>query len=217
MRPWVLFALLPGCDVIVGLQEHAAAPAIAPTCVNTVIDARFVASPPCAPWGSQFTNVQATLQYANNALEIHPRGTNSNAGCGTNQAVALTAGGVMTEVAAVTRGQDAYTSIELKEADIIIATSNNQLVFAPLYLTETYSTVTYEPDKMRWWRLRPDRDAGTIAGDYSPDGVEWKQFGEVARDIPATAQVVILAGFVQDIPTTADNVARFTALRVCNE
>lgn len=77
--------------------------------------------------------------------------------------------------------------------------------------TTSYSSRTYDPATMRWWRLRPETNG--IAGEYSVDGITWQLIGIVPDPPQATIDLAIQAG----APTVGamSGSAQFANLNLC--
>jgi hypothetical protein len=207
--PAVLLLVLSGCDAAFGLDRAE------PDCGSGValLDVQFTGEPmACESWGDRFDEDGTTVIERDGDLQVTPRGVGA-AGCVSRASFRFPRGGLIVEVKEVVSAVGAYTSINAAEDDSIQAV-NGELTYKTSNASKQYSSVPFDPETMRWWRLHDEQ--GMLTASYSVDGLgDWVVFGQ--RPAPSTlnVRVALLAGLFQPMPD-ATGAARYGRLLVCD-
>ncbi|HUS69121.1 MAG TPA: hypothetical protein VMZ28_31510 [Kofleriaceae bacterium] len=187
-------------------------------CVDGDMPETFAGGPPCEPWGSA-TADGATTTEEDGALVVAPAPDMAITfgGCVTHEGVDFAAG-VFTEVSQVLPADapSAYTSFNLYST--VVGTSPFALSMTvhagtlTAYLDDVNrQDVTYDPQLMRWWRVRPAGD--DILFETAPDGLEWSLL--VAVPSPPFDLPVVNVGAGTSDAEASPGSARFEGVNVC--
>ncbi len=211
--------LVPGCDGLFGLVEVTPeldalipdASAEPPQgCVAGRAPDGFDNSVPCAPWGTLSTN-GAVASIGSSQLRIAVNADMGKAFCTELAAAPLADTGIVAEVSLI-QG-DAWFGVTNGPAALYIYAG-----FGVLKLTTVginYATVAYDPQLMRWWRLRIDRASLRWAADYSSNSQSWTTLG-TSDLFPVDVSVQIELGAGAGA-TTPPLVNTFDAINVCGD
>ena len=212
VRLFVALALLAGCDQLWGITRLQpasdatvaidAVPADA-ACQPQVIHDDFTGTQLCDHWGTP-SGLDAVEGGGMLLIAPQPNTGGSQGGCFSAAPVAFGDDGIFIKVASVV-AQDGdgsggsymfftiYSPVPADAATIQLSIGANRLAaVAPNNVTE--GSVAYDPDQMKWWRLRPDHDLPGVAADVSPNGFTWQTIGRAPGTIPTSVIVQFTAG-----------------------
>jgi hypothetical protein len=176
-----------------------------------IVDDFAGAAPPCEPWGVQFGN--ATVTVADHALAITPAANRPNGGgCVASAPIDFADGGIFLEAVAVMPPGRGFLGLAAQASGTALSLVARDGVLALTLPDAVLASAPYDATAMRWWRLRPDRTAATVA-EYAADGSHWTRLGSLDEPPPAQITIELSAGV--DAPEAAPPTARIAHLGVC--
>ncbi len=167
----------------------------------------------CRPWGTGFGN--AVFSTMNGDLKLSLDGP-VDGGCFSNAPLPFTEGGFAMEIAEIPQTATGYVNLVAYDSatNPMIAVQDGMIRLTNEPRND-YVAKPYDPVKMRWLRLRPDRPGGNYIGDTSPDGVTWTRLGNTSGLGPPAEEVVVkLEAGVQMVGAPPTQ-ARIAELQVC--
>jgi hypothetical protein len=210
----IAYALLglAACDHVAGIHELPRADA-PPACVAQGPHDDFTGPSPCQPWGAVVSDPQVMVRSGSGALEIQIDALGGQGGCMVSTAIELPDVGVFVEVPAPLDGSTAYTVFHAYGASrgdataTLVASSGGVVLADGDGVSHSDAVPTAQA---RWWRLRPTPEG--IAGDLSPDGLQWTTVGTVTGTV-GPVNVYLQAGV--NTPGSTTGTARFAHFDVC--
>ena len=180
------------------------------------IHSTFVMSPTlddiCLPWGNGYGNTTASDEGSR--LRLIPRDDMSNSGgCRAMGASNFDDRGVFIEVPTIEPAASGKTAMLLDDGSVLIIARIGKLFFLSESGGDIYAETSYDPVAMRWWRMRPDRDANVAVADYSPNGFDWTELGRSDDPPPQTYDLKLEVG-VDDVEPTP-GFGEFDNLNTC--
>lgn len=216
--PWFLGALAAvGCHDVFGLEP----PGASVDCEMPPVFDHFEGTSPCAPWAFPNTNDVELIQ-ATGRLRIRTRAmTMGYGGCTSQDLIDFDERGILAEVSSVLDQTNGYTLFGMWRDTVPPAALAVKLAVTPGRIElvdedtgQTYDFITFVPDTMRWWRIRPN-DAGTgLVGEVSDAGVVWQTVGEALGALPTEVKIDLGAGAF-DATSTRGSGAAFESVNVC--
>ena len=181
-------------------------------CAAPAVDDSFTDSTPCT-WGTKFGGSYVTSGGGH--LTIAPPYDAYSGGCDAPIGP-FADGGIAAEITKViTSSSYAYTGIQaFGTFDVSVQVNDGQLKFEDPSASVVWGGAFYDPVAMRWVRIRPDRAANLIIGEYSADGSKWTKVGSVSTTVPVTVKATLIGGVAQGAPTVS-GVAEFSRFIVC--
>lgn len=206
-----------GCNDVFGLEP----PGPGVDCEMPPVFDHFEGTTPCAPWASSNMNNVELIQ-ATGKLRIRTRTTTMGyGGCTSQDFIDFDARGILAEVSSVLDQDNGYTLFGMFRDRVPATALAVKLAVTPGRIAlnnddtgQAYGFITFVPDTMRWWRIRPN-DAGTgLVGEVSDAGVVWQTVGEALGELPTEVKIDLGAGAF-DATSTRGSGAAFESVNVC--
>jgi hypothetical protein len=215
LRAALLVCALSGCDIVFRVDHisptdatsrDTAPPDAFALCAQSFLDDSFDNGVPCDTWGMVNTAAGGSVTESNGSLVVQPAANmvGSRGGCYPNGLFPFGPEGAIAEVSHAMGGSDAeFTLLSSGSLHLAVAVANNQIVFQNDVGTVQFGTaVVYVASSMRFWRIRP-MGTGAVVGEYSANGRDWNELGQVTMAVPATASFGFLAGLNNNRPAQA--------------
>lgn len=208
MRWLALFALLAGCDAVLGLERVT--PPDAPPCSSPEVSDDFAPDAMvCDSWGHVIGNA-ALISRNSGMLAVAPmQGVADYAACLSNSAMTFGPFGIFLDLGQVATGNGygifsiaTFTTIGQAQHDARsnFTVSTNLVGLADQDYCDThpnmclyYAMGPYVADQMKWLRWIPTNGGATITAQVSADGLTWMEFGHHDLTPPALANYITFA------------------------
>lgn len=151
----------------------------------------------CAPWGASYGNTIVSDEES--TLRFFPRDDMTNSGgCRANGPSPFDDRGVFIEVPTVETAASGRSSMLLEDGGYLLMARGGTLFFKEEFSNDVYGMEPYNANRMRWWRMRPERDAnagqGVVVGEYSANGFDWVELGRTDGPPPQSYELKIEVG-----------------------
>lgn len=212
-----------GCDVVFGVDAPSDLDPDGGNggCRGPSLSSSFDGTDPCRPWAYPNENT-VLLAEGSGHLRIQTLVAQSGyGGCTAAIAIPFEDFGFFAEISSIADQPNGYTVFGFfvgnptGELNVKLAAENGKIQLREVEPgTATHGELDYDPEQMRWWRLRPTSERTGIVGEVSSDGLAWAPVGTALGTVPAEVVIDLGAGAYNN-SVNLSSTATFEGVNVC--